>query len=335
MSSFPRCALVLSVLVLFFRGAGAIAATACVSNTAQLALVLNAAQGNGEDDLIRLETGTYSLNGELEYFAAAAETKNLAIYGGYGPGCLADAASGSTVIDGQHAHRLLYVIAKGRVDIGRITFQNGNPGSASGGGVIVSGAANTVLTVTGNAFVTNDCPGADSGAALEIGATGTILVADNLFLANSGGSTLYVANGGYADVNNNTIVANQLGNHVGLGAFEPTGSGQYYVDNNIFWNNEGADVYDQSGLASYFNNDIGVFAGMAAYAETANLSVDPAFDGILSVRPSPGSPLVNAGLDNPYGGIGSVDLSGATRLVGRHVDIGAYETDVLFRAMFD
>jgi hypothetical protein len=326
--------LALGAALLLHGGTSAHAAVACVGNTAQLALVLNAAQNNGEDDVIKVETGTYLLNAELDYLAATSETFDIAIYGGYAPGCASLATSGSSVLDAQNGSRAMYILGRGRMTVYGLVFQHGNPGQAGGGALVVSGGANTLAAVANNSFVGNQCPSNSRGSAIQVGAE-TILLNNNLFIANSGGSAISLYPGFVADVNNNTVVGNQLANHVGIGAFNPASSaGTYYVSNNVFWGNEGSDIYDQSGSVQYFHNDIGVRAGQPPLAESADMSVDPQFDGLLSVRPAPSSPLVNAGYDMPYGGIGSLDLGGGQRLIGAHVDIGAYESDVLLRADF-
>jgi hypothetical protein len=310
----------------------ATAASACVNNLAQLALVLAAAQDNGEDDVIFVEVGTYTLGAELDYFAPPSEEHDLAIYGGMAPGCTGLATSGSTILDGGSAARILYIIGRGSVTVSGFVFAHGNAGAGSGGGLVISGGANVVATVARNFFLANEAPGNDGGSAAEIGAEIIILV-DNVFLANSGGSTIHLIADSYADVNNNTVVDNVLANHVGRGALEATGTGQYSLANNILWNNEGSDVYDESGAVWYYNNDVGVRAGDPPQFETDGLSVDPEFEDI-GLRLSPTSPLVNVGYDTPYGGIGDVDLSGNARLTGKHVDLGAYETDVLLRDGF-
>lgn len=305
------------------------AATSCVNSPLQLAIALNVAQNNGAADYIKVEVGNYLLGGELDYLAAAAETFDLTVSGGWAPGCFVRASSGSSVLDGQNTVRPLYISANGRVNLFDLTFQNGNPAQYAGGALNVSGSVNTVLDVESSIFIGNQCA-TNLGGAIFMSAPGTIVLKNNLIIANSGTSAVYVVNDGIADVNNNTIVGNQLANHVGLGALDLAGSGSYYLSNNILWSNEGNDLYDQNGTAYFFNNDIGVRDGFPPGGEANGLSVDPQFDGFLSVRPAPGSPLVNAGLDTPYGGIGSVDLAGNQRLVGKHVDIGAYESDVLF-----
>jgi len=45
--------------------------------------------------------------------------------------------------------------------------------------------------------------------------------------------------------------------------------------------------------------------------------------------------IFNAGVDSPAGGTGATDADGGTRKIGKHVDIGAYESDVLFRNGFE
>lgn len=306
----------------------------CVNTPLQLALALYAAQNNGQDDYIQIEVGTYLLGGELDYIAAAAETNYLIVSGGWAPGCFVRASSGSTVLDGQGAVRQLYIHANGNVTINFVTFQNGNATTSAGGALQLTGTANSVLAVNYNVFLDNKDANS-AGGAIYVGSLGTLVLNNNLLLANTGTSTIYLVNEGIADVNNNTVVGNSLVNHVGVGALELAGAGNFYLSNNILWSNEGSDLYDASGMAYLYNNDIGVHGGFSAAGESNGLSVDPQFNGFLSVMPAPGSPLVNAGLDNPYGGIGDVDLAGKARLVGQHVDIGAYETDVLLRCRFE
>jgi len=313
----------------------AFAARYCVNTPLALAIALSQAQNNGEDDDIEIETGTYALGGELQYFGAATETFNLTLRGGAEPGtdCYVAATSGATVLDGQHAVRPLYIEAPGRVNIFHITFESGHPTQYAGGALNVSAS---IADVESSAFIANHAASGNSGSAAYISATLAIYFDSNLLIGNTGTSALYFYATNIADVNNNTIVANQLDNHVGVGAFNPTGAGHYNVSNNILWNNEGSDVFDQGGGTDYFHNDVGVIANIAPLSETGDISVDPGFaGGLLDFHLAAGSPLVNAGVDSPAGGTGATDADGGTRKIGKHVDIGAYESDVLFRNGFE
>jgi hypothetical protein len=311
------------------------AARYCVDTPLALAIALNQAQSNGEADDIELEIGTYNLGGELNYVAAVGETDDLTIRGGAEPGtgCFVRATSGASVLDGQGAVRPLYISANGRVNISGITFQNGAPTQYAGGALNLFA---NIADVESSVFVANhDAPGNTAAAVYVSAATGVYLTS-NLFFANTGASTVTVHAGYIGDVNNNTFVGNQLHDHTGVGALNLTGPGHFNLSNNILWNNEGSDVFDQSDATTdYYHNDVGVIANLPPHTEIGNLAIDPGFDGFLSVHLAPSSPLVNAGLDHPLGGAGATDAGGNTRTVGAHVDIGAYESDVLFRNGFD
>lgn len=327
----------LGSVLLFSGSAGAQAATFCVNTPAQLATALTTAQDNGEDDVIYLEVGTYSLSSELVYFAASDETYKLAIIGGLTPGCSSGyASSGNTILDGQNAVRPLSITAAGEVDLGRITFEHGNPAMYYGGALSLVNDSAADTYVFSSQFISNKTASGNAGGAiyLSTSANGDAFVWSNLFIANtsSGGAAIYLYGNGGTYVTGNTIVANQLFNHTGLGAVDLTGTGTVWVTNNILWNNDGYDIYDQAGLTHYANNDIGVMGGFTAQSASNNLSVDPDFNGFLSVSLAPESPLVNAGLDTAPGGVGGCcDPDGHARVQGKHVDIGAYESDVLFR----
>ena len=341
-SFLSACVVYRSLLATMLSCAGiaANAATSCVNNPAQLATALAAAQNNGQDDVIYLVVGNYLLSSELQYNAAVGETYKLAIIGGIAPGCASGyASSGSSVLDGQNMVRQLYISAKGEVDIGRITFVQGNPALYFGGALNLATAPDADIYVFANQFVSNNTAPGNAGGAVYLSTSGLgdIFLWSNLMLANSGsGAGAAYINGNHNTyVTGNTILANQLINHSGLGGLDLAGTGHYWISNNILWNNEGNDVYDQNGHVDYANNDIGLKDGFTALSESNDLSVDPDFKGFLSVSLAPTSPLVNAGLDTPAGGVGGCcDPLGGPRWVGKHVDIGAFESDVLFRNGF-
>ena len=331
----------LIAMLLSCGGITAHAATSCVTNPSQLASALTAAQSNGQDDVIYLVVGNYLLTSELQYNAAVDETYKLSIIGGIAPGCASGyASSGSSVLDGQDMVRQLYISAKGEVDIGRITFVQGNPALYFGGALNLSTGPDADIYVFANQFVSNNTAAGYAGGAVYLSTSGLgdIFLWSNLMLANSGsGAGAAYINGNHNTyVTGNTILANQLINHSGLGGLDLVGTGHYWISNNILWNNEGNDVYDQNGHVDYANNDIGLKDGFTPLSESNDLSVDPDFNsGFLSVSLAPASPLVNAGLDTPAGGVGGCcDPLGGPRRIGRHVDIGAFESDVLFRNGF-
>jgi len=326
-------AVILNGVILMGAAAGVHAATFCVNSSLGLAIALSVAQSNGEDDTINLEVGTYLLGGELMYDAVGAnETHRLSIIGGQVPGCGVYASSGSTVLDGQNAVRILTISALGEVDIGRITFQHGHPSQYAGGALNLTNASAAPTYIFSSVFIANT--NSNLAGAMFVTSTGNVYLWSNLVFANSGPTALYLNDSANTYVTGNTIVGNQF-NTLAVGALDPTGSGPYYLSNNIIWSNENADVYDQSGLVDYAYNDIGVIANAPPHSASHELSVDPKFEGFFSVSLAPDSPLVNAGDDSPPGGPGGCcDPSGSKRTVGTHIDIGAYESDVLLRTGF-
>lgn len=311
------------------------AATFCVDNSAALATALTTAQSNNQDDTIDIVVGTYLLSSELQYVAAVAETHALYILGGHAPGCPGPpATSGVTVLDGQNMVRQLTIAAKGPVGLGYITFVHGHPTQYAGGALNLTNTSSTSATyVFSNVFVANKAADNNTGGAMYVSSQGDVHLWSNAVYANSGSvSAAYLSNTGNTYINGNTIVGNQLINHVGIGALDIAGTGHYWLANNILWNNESYDVFDQNGSVDYAYNDIGVMGNFPPLSISHELSVDPGFSGFFGVSLGPDSPLINAGLDNPPGGVGGCcDANHGPRLVGEHVDIGALESDVLFR----
>ena len=333
MQRYRLAAVILNGAMLMGAAAGAQAATFCVNTSLGLAIALSVAQSNGEDDIINLEVGDYLLGGELMYNAVGAnETHRLSLIGGQVPGCGVYASAGSTVLDGQNAVRILTISALGEVDIGRITFQHGHPTQYAGGALNLLNASSGPTYIFSSVFIANS----DSVAsgAVYVSSTGDVYLWSNLIFANNGPTALYLYDSANTYLTGNTIVGNQF-NTMAVGALYPSGSGPYYLSNNIIWGNENADIFDVSGLVDYAYNDIGVITNAPPHSASHELSVDPKFDGFFSVNLAPDSPLVNAGDDTPPGGPGGCcDPSGYPRIVGTHIDIGAYESDVLLRTGF-
>ena len=107
----------------------------CVSNATQLQNALTEAATNGEDDIIRVEQGTYMGTFIFDSF----EGKNLSLLGGFNPGCGTRTLDPTnTVLDGNHTGRVLYInnaggYQGGDIHIKGFTIQNGNSAEIAGG----------------------------------------------------------------------------------------------------------------------------------------------------------------------------------------------------------
>ena len=321
-----------------------LATTLCVSTTAELQDALTTAAANGEDDVILLEPGLYTVDTALTY--ATYEDFNLSVSGGW-EGCVAHHNDPRyTVIDGQSAHALVKFNAlpgtSGNVSVGWITFQNGvgEDGSNAVALTTYAGWAGTLL-VENNVFRNLEGRAGSGYTAIQLDSDlGRLEVRNNLFVHNTtetGISPVHlIANStdfSYVGrFTNNTVTANHSDSY----AVTATGGGIWSVSNNVFWGNEGDDL----GLGIYVfvtNNDVGTYC-CDPVDESGNISLDPGFvdpDG-ADYRPGGSSPLVEAGRNDAPGGVGTFDLGGGLRVIGSTVDIGAYELqDRIFRDGFD
>ena len=77
----------------------------------------------------------------------------------------------------------------------------------------MTGLSNSILDVESSIFINNKCVTTIGGAILMSTSGGVIYLKNNLFFANSGASTVYITNDYLAELNNNTIVGNQLADH--------------------------------------------------------------------------------------------------------------------------
>lgn len=317
------------------------AALVCADTGDEIQAALDQVMSIGEDATIRIVAGTYA---RPFYLSLTEQAPTIDISGGWNAGCTAQ-DGGSTILDGQHAHQILYMdsfgSARAQVRISRLTFVGGEaPDSTFGGvpgGLDIWGTAGIVIEQ--NQFIGN---AADTHTPAALGVygpgSGLLILRNNLFVANTGQCAAFVNDSSTAAViSGNTFVAN-TSNASSTGGLVLDGSAAYVIANNILWNNTGGDLYLAGSGGQYlFHNDIGFVGGTPiAPGSEGNLSVAPQFaSGLLNFRLAPDSPLVNRGFDLSSGDIGAWDLAGGERLQGVHVDIGAYESDVLLRDGFD
>ena len=321
------------------------AALFCVNSVAGLNFALTASQDNGQNDQIDIVAGSYALNASGLQFISS-EANSITIFGGYNADC-SQLTTAATSLNGENINQVLRVIQSSTataasIHIERITFIAGKTGVDGGGGLFAT-AQNGEVRIESNRFLFNH---ADNYAgAIYINTGGLITLRNNLFYLNSalqmGVGELQTSNS-VAYITGNTMINNSAAtvtNGIGGLYVESNAGTNYWLSNNILWNNNGngggVDLYTNTGVILR-NNDISTSVLVATNPLSQNnQSVDPDFapcSGLLcsSFELKRGSPLVDAGIDNPPTGLGSSDLAGKSRTIGPHVDIGAFEEDVIF-----
>lgn len=334
-----------AVLVIALSAAPCImAAEFCVSTPTQLQAAIGISATNGEDDTIRLTGGTFT--GVVLF--SSSEARALHVAGGFAPGCLQ--AGASTTFDGQQAVKpmTIFNFAGGDVVVERLTFINGLSVTNGGGGLAVLSNGGDVH-IEHNRFVANRAN--DRAGALKVSvAGGSMTIRNNLFYGNTAnqgaGAVELGQSGGAAYVSNNTIFGNGADNGAPrVGGLMLANAATFVLSNNIVWGNTAVDdvdlyVYPQTSHVRVAN-DIGSVGGEGATPISVVEEQDtapgfaPCAFPCLGFELARGSPLVDAGVNNPAGGLSSTDLAGKSRVIGPRVDIGAWENDVLLETGFD
>lgn len=325
-----------------FTASHARGTTFCVDSAAEIAAALAIAEANGEDDAIRIVAGNYPLDETLRLGNSETESFALSLSGRWNADCTEPSAAGASTLSGRNERQILALSLGGGSDvtISDLAFVSGFAAFGASGGVLdIAGGRDVLLDriqVYGNVV--------ENGAApLEIrtgGPDAVLTLRNSLLLHNlaRGQTGARIASSqGAANVVGNTITANASSTSCPCSALNYAGTSAWTVSNNLVWGNEGGDVFINPLNAIHRHNDIGALAGGSqspGAGSGGDISVDPQFaeDG-AHVLPS--SPLANAGVDDAPGGIGDLDGGRDQRRVGARVDIGAFETDVLFRHGFD
>jgi hypothetical protein len=319
----------------------------CVSNEAELRQALTDAAA-GLTDEIRLMEGTYFTGGQLfSYDTPAAH--NLSISGGWyydhDPCDFQHQRADGTILDGQGVTSILSINNSGNVpgttfSISNLTLRNGatstNNQSAALAvfgalgqdlrieNVVVLSSHNTrvppltiftdvvVMYAYANVYFINNVIGDCSSNYANL-AIFTDTAAQTVYMNNN---TLSINGAGYGallDANNGTkfrLVNNAI---VGEINFNSRNSGdpiQLWLYSNL-----GSWGYSSIVTAPIVQADVGNDPG-----------IDPHFTSALNFRPAAGSPLVNRGLNSPFGGSSSYDLDGNSRVDLGIIDVGAYES---------
>ena len=344
----------LSMLVLAgFAATPATAATFCAENAVQLQAALAAADGNGQHDQIRIRAGTYDVSAlDLTYNAAASESFDLDVSGGWSQffdnpcGQQLSSSPWDTVLDGGGSHRVMQLFldsdAGGDVTVRQLTFLGGyvDPGLGAGLSISYLGGTSGTVRIERNVFALNE---ADQQSGLAVQGGTLQKITNNLFVANQGGSraAAYMATSGLFGVSftNNTVVGQSHSNS-GQPAVQ-FGAGRVFIANNNFWDNDGDDAdAGATGDRFVYNNNYESLVLHGGEVLEDNIGIEPEYEGgLFDYTPVRGSPLVDAGREPegaaPLWELTDLDLDGSARVVGVHVDIGAFENETIFADGFD
>jgi serine protease len=310
-----------------------------VTNATELHLALDAAESNGEDDIIYLAAGTYE--GNFIYNPPVTEQRSLTITGESGT------SAADIILDGRGSGRTLHLyeweagpVAEVRVN--GITVQNGN--STHSGGGIYAALANYDIYIT-NCIVRNNTA-ERYGGGIYMDTSHNLTLENNLILNNTiieddagvsrGGGVAMIAVGHEYTIRNNIIAGNSaqgtdaqgaglwvgwtgndiihlVGNTIAdnqavAGCF---GGGVYFhrgdtanVYNNIIYGNsatDGDDVYfhDVTNRIGYHNDYTELYGNWTDYG--GNIDADPLF-----VDPAAGDYHLQAG--SPCIDVGTSDV---------------------------
>jgi hypothetical protein len=308
----------------------------CINSTSDLVSALNAAASNNEDDVIRVVRGTYLTPGVPFTYFGFQEDYGLELLGGYAEQCASRILDPTnTILDGQNSNQVID-ISPGSTTFGDLLFQgftvqNGYNPSFWAAGLSIGGTSghSGSVTVEFNIFAGNQ---GDGGAGGLFGGSdnGLTRIENNLIVGNSsaggwGGGQIN-CNGPEFFITNNTIANNSGPVDGGL---RTSGSAPTWITNNIFWGNVGLDLNLGTMTPILMHNDIGTLLGTPGPGSANNVVVDPEFvDGDYHLKVS--SPVINVGWNFPAGGLPIQDLEGKPRIQGSVVDMGAYESPVLF-----
>ena len=223
----------------------------CVSTSSELSTALSTSTANGEDDIIRVQQGTY--NGNFLY--ASTEAFGVTVEGGYTTGCVSRVVDATnTVLDAGSSGFVLRfgppgspssATTPGNLGIDGITFQNGYVIATQGGGIAIRTDGDTNIS---NCIITDNQVVSSAGGGLFIYGQGNITLNNNIIsnnTAQSGSSAgISISPCNILRILNNTISNNITASNNG-GIFV-SDAAEVYIDNNVIRDNVGED--DAGGL---------------------------------------------------------------------------------------
>lgn len=325
----------------------ALAVDYCVTNAQQFRAALAASFHSGSNDEIRLAAGTYVWNDgndtpAFEGFIANGRT--LTVSGGWTSTCTSQSGNAAdTVLSGGNSRPVMALRASthalAHVRVRDLTVAHGNsnqftPGLAiniaqmAGGSVLIER-----VVIRNNSTFSTSLPG---GLLIRAKENAPVRIRNTLIHDNFGGryGAINMSIQGQAFLSNNTVVRNAaLGQSHHIGGVFIFGFGHATLSNNVIDGNDFANgkvqlhVSPNTGLTLRNNLINGVRSLPAQIDEQDTVAGDPRFVQAGLYLPAANSPLRNAGLAHPPGGMNNWDVAGLPRVQEGRIDIGAHEFD--------
>lgn len=235
----------------------AFGAEICVSTPVEFQNALYQAEQNQEDDLIKVQQGTYA--GYDLYYSFTKE-HNITVRGGYTAACASRQLNpANTIIDGSNVRRPLILISYGggNITVDGLTIRNGkSPSTGDAGGLyLLSDEASQSgdITVTNNIIVSNAAENNGGGIYAKSqsnpsGSAGSVTISNNTISNNQAFGQPYASGGGvYAAsysfdgssgnviVTDNTVAGNTstYGGGIWAWSYGPVGPGNVTVTDNF------------------------------------------------------------------------------------------------------
>lgn len=298
----------------------------CVQTSAELKQAMTTASSNSQDDIIRIESGTYSAPALQPFIYDSDGTFDLEISGGWSSGihgtpCVYNNGEpGDTLLDGENNRRVMSIQGQAG-DAGETWVRNLTITSA------LAGPGRGALSITGPAsgfdgeilidrvrFSGNQGP--VGGSAIRITGGNKVTVRNSIFAFNSTGegkgvvfASMAASDQGFYFINN-TLTFSFLdvespsstatsGLYVNLND-DGTNQSRAYIANNLFWANENSDAWLGGVGTTYLYNNNFFFGTPASDFSDGNMSVDPQLVQLgVDFTPAAGSPLIDQGRSNP------------------------------------
>lgn len=329
------------------------AETFCVDSEAELISALNTAEGNNQDDFIRIASGSYSFGQIIGYIGSNnTETFDLSISGGWASrgGCVDQVVDARlTVLDFSAGGAGLYIRPQVNsaivIAVRNLTIANARPTEAQAiyGGLSFGNTGATVMLLQLSHLRILGCDSSDNSRCgiyvngnVDIRAV-NVLLADNearsagVWAQNNSLGSFY---GQHLTVMNNRALSTD---DAGL---DVTGGAPLVLENTIVWNNDNGDGGNNCAIKLATANDrlrhvISDSICGTQSVENVNVnSINPEIaDAEYHLADS--SPARDAGLLATQYSMPLTDLEGNPRVMGSLPDLGVHENGALFSDGFE